>query len=217
MVDIKVFRVVPGDKSLDIDLNVPVSVNTDGVVLDYIAIWSWDKYIDNISPAYVDTDPSTIPPDCLFITRVSDPAIAITSDTTYTNRIDLEAPYAADLSNDGMYFMIVKTKGGGGGIVNIPCGCDRIIDRAVAVTFTPIYDQALKLFRGTFDHCGKGRGELVDLYLKKQLLTDAIKYEDYPLAIELFGRYILMNERKRDCLRKCSSSRINSGCLPCTS
>jgi hypothetical protein len=86
-----------------------------------------------------------------------------------------------------MYVAWVRVKGA---LMDVPCCCVKDPEVGVAVDFRPLYDDAMHLVEGFVKGDNKSRGQLIDLYLKKNFFLDAIKQEDYLTAVRFLEEFL---------------------------
>lgn len=122
-----------------------------------------------------------------------------------------------DVKDIGLFFIYVKLEGTPN--QELPCEYDR--DYFLDVTYNPycIYDLASKLFRNYKDNCGEDRDKILDLYLKRIILDQAIDLKDYQLAMEIYKDIEKVDLKLGQCAIKCdsysSTNNIINNCSKC--
>ena len=101
----------------------------------------------------------------------------------------------------GMYYLYVAVQG----IPNpdVPCCCFRELTVACAINHFPVYNLMLKIINAYEDRCMIAEDQLLDLYLKKKLITDAVELSDYTTANKIFKDIYDRELTRGNCLNAC--------------
>lgn len=111
------------------------------------------------------------------------------------------------INRTGMYYLYVQTTSLA--YPDIPCCCFKDLTVACAINHYPIYNLMLKIINKYQDRCLNAQDKLLDLYLKKQMITDAISMCDYITANKIFTELYFREIVKGECYDGCG---YNGGC-----
>jgi hypothetical protein len=67
----------------------------------------------------------------------------------------------------------------------ISCSCHKDLEIAVALNLYPLFNLSVKLINDIENKCINHRDKLIDIYLKEQMIKDAIMLQDYTQAIDI--------------------------------
>jgi len=213
--DILNFRVAPDSNSLELWVEVPDGINYEDVEIDKIAIIDYSRYQDDhtypdaASPFWLEFD-STNPID----TGLGIPTNQDGKRKRFVKRIPIRGQKSRRLlgiERSGMYYVYILTKGEP--TEDTPCCCFKRLTVGCAVNHYPIYNQILKIINAYTDRCMIAEDKVLDLYLKKQMITQAIEVSDYVTANKIFADVYEREISKEYCYDGCGSfkKRSNAG------
>jgi hypothetical protein len=210
--DILNFRVAPDMGSLELWVEVPDGYNYEDIEIEKIAIIDYSRFKDdNTYPATtfkLEFTRKKQPPELIFF--------EITNPKRFVRRIPLNDPATKMLlgtDKAGIYYVYIQVKG-------IPdeevaCCCFKSLTVGCAVNHFPVYNLLLKAVCAYEDRCNKAEDKILDIYLKKQLITQAVETSDYIMANQIFAELYKREIDKGFCLDGCGSfkSKSNAGAV----
>jgi len=121
------------------------------------------------------------------------------------------------IENTGMFFLYVLADGVPAD--EVPCCCFNALTIACAINHYPVYNQMLKIINSFEDKCNYSEDRLLDLFLKKQMITQSVELCDYPTAVRIFNDLYKRELDKGNCLNTCNHTfpKVSSpsGCKTC--
>ena len=218
--------------SLELWVEVPDGPRYKGIKIDKIAFIDYSRFQDD-SVYPEEADPfkvefrHALPEDDDYISFVYT-GLIIRNPKKFITRL----PILNHISNGilsigraGMYYVYIKTKGIPD--PDIPCCCFKELTVGCCINHFPIYNLMLKTINAYDDKCMIAEDKILDLYLKKKLLEQAVETSDYIMANKIF-REVYQREIDRGfCYDACGSFKLRpyagrihdistrSGCVTC--
>ena len=222
--DIINFRVSTDSQALELWVRVPDGPYYKDITIKQIGIVSWDRYVASGFPNLIfnpdhDHKPEKPIPGIYLGTQtvLKDTGMWLSDDISGKNKQNVkevvrrfnlrENLFLQQIHQAGMYYLYVEAEDSieseDNLSANIPCCCFKQFTTACAINHFPIYNLIMKTVNSYEDKCMIAEDKLLDLYLKKKLITDAIQLSDYTAANKIFKDIYERELRRGDCFNGC--------------
>jgi endoglucanase Acf2 len=201
--DIYNFRVAPDGNSLELWVEVPSGPYYNDIKMTKICIIDQSKF--KSTTVYPSTNNKIE-----FSVSSEDEFNKITNPKKFVKRISLTDSATQMLLNSkkaGMYYVYIQVTGIPA--EETPCCCFKELTVGCAINHYPVYNLMLKIINSYQDRCFIAEDKLLDLYLKKQLISQAVELSDYVTANEIYNELYKREIEKGQCLDACGSKNLS--------
>ena len=149
-------------------------------------------------------EPEEGSPDEGIYHALKDSGRLITNPKKFIKRIPFTDSRILGVQQSGMYYVYIQTVGEPA--TDTPCCCFKDLTIGCAINHCPVYHLLLKLICAFEDRCMVAEDKILDIYLKKQLITQAVDVSDYVMANKIFRELYQREIHKGSCLDACNST-----------
>lgn len=187
--DIRTFRVSPDGKYLEVWVEISAYIEGQDYNILQIAISSHQNF------KYVESLDQFNPDDFEYYLIPENPKRIV-------KRIDLDVNTI--IQRTGLYYLYIFTDRPSASSIQEECCCNcNAIELAVAIDLMPIYNIAVRHFENiNCNRCDTDSSEddIIDVYLKKTMLLQAISLEDFGTANEIWENLLRDDILRGDCM-----------------